>query len=366
MLSTNHSLKRLNILKRSAKVQPLGGNVSLDDLAFLVKRLTVQVDDLVEEKKILSPTTTPIEQLPLPPAPIPQSNLPITRQNSIIPPQQEQQQITKKIINHTTIDPWASYVPKNYGALLQRLEDIESLQKCPNDCCASTGTVSSADGVPWPQPIEPFNNNKSSSADTLDIQYTHWCTLMRCLPLMDPITSAHVKTVGLYAMREILKSKAATQKRGGDHHEVAATSHCCAASTATAPTTTRLRDSMSYLNIPDRLQSLVVQNADMTSVTAGVPVAATQDMPSWMSTSETKTALDSEAEAPIPLPKEDTATTPTPSGFPSPTYQLHTAKRFQKWVQYKKSKLKTNTDTAATPHSLGQSQTLRKIGSWFF
>lgn len=371
MLSTNHSLKRLNILKRS-KVEPMmmttGGNVSLDDLAFLVKRLSVQVDDLVEEnnqhKKAVS---SPVEQQQqqqqlvtlLPPAPTPQSNFadhplpPLTIDTSFA--RQHSHSFNKASASHTTIDPWASYVPQNYGALLQRLEDIESLQKCPNDCCASTGTVSSADGVPWPQPIEPFNK---TNMDTLDMQYTHWCTLMRCLPLMDPVTSAHVKTVGLYAMREILKSKA-NQKRSEAHHQSA--SSCCNHHSATTPTTatttTRLRDSMSCLSIPEQ------QKQQQQAV--GELIAATQDMPSWMSTSETKTALNEEA-APVPPPKEgNDHLTPTCSGFPSPLAHVHTAKRFQRWVQYKKSKSKTNTDTATTPLE-NKSQTLRKIGSWFF
>lgn len=335
MLSNNHSFRKLNILskKRSkVDVKPLAKNVSLDDLAFLVKRLSIQVDDLVEENQKKAIDAIPTQIIPS----LPQSNH--TRENSI-----------SKYLNptqhplappsHTTIDPWASYVPQNYGALLQRLEDIESLQKCPNDCCASTGTVSSADGVPWPQPIEPFRtcstSNEKNLIDMLDIQYTHWCTLMRCLPLMDPVTCAHVKTVGLYAMREILKCKA-SHKRERDYH-----AHCPSPVT----TSTRLRESMSCLNLTEK--PLIDS------------IAATHDMPTWMSTSETKTAI--EPTGPIPPPKEnETTTTPTPSGFPSP----HHHSRFQKWVQYKKISRKANTDTSTTP--MAQSQTIRKIGSWFF
>lgn len=358
------------------------GNVSLDDLAFLVKRLSVQVDDLVEEnnqKKSNSPvepsdTTAPQSQsqiltnqskalferqqqnLPaLPPLPAQQSNNVHTRQNSISQYIKPENTNLAKPAKHTTIDPWASYVPQNYGALLQRLEDIESLQKCPNECCASTGTVSSADGVPWPQPLEPFRNASSTEQqkDVLDIQYTHWCTLLRCLPLMDPVTSAHVKTVGLYAMREILKTKA-SQKRDHEPLSIITTKYSNSAYHPTDSTSTRLRESMSFLN-----------SATVGGLASTAPTA-TQDMPSWLTASETKTALDVEA-APTPLPKEQTlnesTTTPTPSSFPSPLFH-HTGKRFQKWIQYKKMSKKSNTDTATTP--LGQSQTLRKIGSWFF
>ncbi|KAG1085640.1 hypothetical protein G6F42_021315 [Rhizopus arrhizus] len=234
MLSNNHSFRKLNLLggKRS-KVEPIttlsNGNVSIDDLAFLVKRLSVQIDDLEtwKEKETAS-KQQPSEQQPSVQQPLPPLPQQETQQQQH--PHTHSQKDTKRPPTHTTIDPWASYVPQNYGALLQRLEDIESLQKCPNECCASTGTVSSADGVPWPNPIEPFQtthtNNTSSFMgssqqslnEMLDTQYTHWCTLMRCLPLMDPVTCAHVKTVGLYAMREILKTKANQKRDFFDQH----------------------------------------------------------------------------------------------------------------------------------------------------
>ncbi|KAI7893070.1 uncharacterized protein EV154DRAFT_479741 [Mucor mucedo] len=326
MLSSHHSFKKLNILskKRSkVDVKPIARHVSLDDLAFLVKRLSVQVDDLVEEhqKKTAAEAAAAavaVEEIPVLVPPV----------NTVMNEQKEMRPQHPLSVSHTTVDPWASYVPQNYGALLQRLEDIEMLQKCPNECCASTGTVSSADGVPWPQPIEPFSCSTSHDKgldEMLDIQYTHWCTLLRCLPLMDAVTCAHVKTVGLYAMREILKCKASHQRDG----------HCHPVDI----TTRRLRESMSCLQLTE---------------------------PVTLSLSETKTALDEEeegtggttvAEAPIPPPKE--TSTPTPSGYPSPHHS-----RFQKWVQYKRVSRKAHTDTTSTP--MAQSQTLRKIGSWFF
>lgn len=325
MLSSHPSFKKLNILSRKrakVDVKPMARHVSLDDLAFLVKRLSVQVDDLVEEnqKKAASETiATKVNP------PVDKCHEQEESMNNYIHPQHPLS------VSHTTIDPWASYVPQNYAALLQRLEKIEILQKCPNECCASTGTVSSADGVPWPQPIEPFScssNHDKDMDEMLDIQYTHWCTLLRCLPMMDAVTCAHVKTVGLYAMREILKCKA-SHKRDQNCHAKCGTT-----------TSTRLRESMSCLNLIER--------------DTIIPL------------SETKIELDEEV-GPIPPPKEDiilpkeneTTTTPTPSGFSSPHHS-----RFQKWVQHKRVSRKANTDTTTTP--MAQSQTLRKIGSFFF
>ncbi|CEP17263.1 hypothetical protein [Parasitella parasitica] len=355
MLSNNHSFRKLNLLggKRS-KVEPItnnsvsnsgkNGNISIDDLAFLVKRLSVQIDDLGKDSAIKKQTSEPLQ----PPLPQQDHHHHTNRDAAKRPP------------THSIIDPWASYVPQNYGALLQRLEDIESLQKCPNECCASTGTVSSADGVPWPNPLEPFQTSASSFMgssqqslnETLDIQYTHWCTLMRCLPLMDPVTCAHVKTVGLYAMREILKLKANQRRDFSDHYQHKQQQICC---NSAAATTTRLRESLSYLG--DKVNDV--------PTAASTTTPANQDIPAWMSTSETKTAI-SETVSSIPPavpPKETEATTtPTPSGFSSPT--LLSGKRFQKWIKYKKTQRKANTDTASTP--MIQSQTIRKIGSWFF
>jgi hypothetical protein len=357
MLSNNHSFRKLNLLhKKRSKVEPTARseNVSLEDIAYLVKRLSVQIDDLetwkeesIQKKSIGSQNTLAEQRIQLAqPPPVPQTN----QSQSVYP------KVASRPPSHTTIDPWASYVPQNYGALLQRLEDIESLQKCPNDCCASTGTVSSADGVPWPRPIEPFQssssplhlrgNNQQCINDILEVQYTHWCTLMRCLPLMDPVTSAHVKTVGLYAMREILKGKA-SQKREYDHRYNANMP-------APVTTSTKLRDSMNRFSHPE-----------MPVLTPYVPTTiATQDMPAWMSTSETKVGIDDTVAPPVPPKETETTTTPTPSGFPSPLFSHTGKKRFQKWVRHKKLQRKANTDTATTP--MEQSQTLRKIGSWFF
>jgi hypothetical protein len=159
-------------------------SVSVDDLAILVKRLSVQVDDL--EHWVTESNQKTQE---------PELEAPNTSDFLVLAP-------------HHIIDPWSSEVPPNYGALLHRLEDIKVLQNCPNSCCSSTATVNCVQGVPWPEPAPPFSGCFSTKTDDiLDVQYTHWCTLMRCLPLMDPVATSYVKTMGLYAMRDILALK---------------------------------------------------------------------------------------------------------------------------------------------------------------
>ncbi|KAI9247038.1 hypothetical protein BY458DRAFT_446540 [Sporodiniella umbellata] len=246
------------------KVSPQ--DVSLNDLATLVKRLSVQVDDLVEEQQ-----------------------------------QQQQQHHYKKPLDEPslfhvppiTVDPWATHVPQNYGALLQRLEDMDT-QPCPNACCSSMN-LSTAEGVPWPAPLEPFRSMSTDPFDLLDQQYTHWCTLMRCLPLMDPVTSVHVKTVGLYAMREILKVKA--QKQQQQQQQQRQQQQQASSSKIT------LRDSMSW-GVPET-----------------PPIACISYSPILQPQSQLLPL------SPPPLPPKEVST-PTPCISPQ-------KKRFKKWQKYK-------------------------------
>lgn len=279
--------------KRKNKVSPEQENVSLYDLANLVKRLSVQVDDLVvesnQQKKLIVEQQQ--QQQHQPPSPAPAAQLFHFQPHPI------------------TVDPWASHVPQNYGALLQRLEDMDGLQRYSSECCSSVTSISTADGVPWPKPLEPFRSTSSDPNELLDQQYTHWCTLMRCLPLMDPVTSVHVKTVGLYAMREILKIKA-NQKRENCHYHSSKTT---------------LRDSMSWGMPPSETLPMVCMN-------------------------------QFEIPAPPLPPKEaHTATTPTPCMSPASHHQKN---RFQRWIKQKTSNKKIYTPSTQSP-------TLNKSGgSW--
>jgi hypothetical protein len=311
MLAASQSTRKFErFYKKKSKPQE---SVSLDDLACLVRRLSVQVDDLEHWMEESNQKTSNTPATPVTPAAA--TTISLSQSSS----SESSLDNKKSTSQHIVIDPWASHVPQNYGAILQRLEDMESQQKCPNECCASVGSVSSADGVPWPEPIEPFRPSPSyldghhheNIHEILDIHYTHWCTLMRCLPLMDPVTSAHVKTVGLYAMREILKTKA-NQRREDMIHPAS---------------TTRLRDSLSYLSIHDKHR----YTPDWSS-----PV------PPGIRESETKIAIETEPSTPPPVPPKmsstETTTTPTPSSFPSPNMKKGTKKKIQKWLQLKKNR----------------------------
>ncbi|KAI9476584.1 MAG: hypothetical protein EXX96DRAFT_577665 [Benjaminiella poitrasii] len=385
MLSSTHSFRKLNILsKKRPKFDLSNKNISLEDLALLVKRLSVQIDDLGSWKddthhvKLDSNITLNQQQTYEPPMPLPQPQT-----NHEFQSYQDIKVVTApktKIPLHITIDPWATHVPQCYSALLQKIEDVESFQKCPNECCSSTITVSSADGVPWPRPIEPFQSNNTTGyqynlLDILETQYAHWCTLMRCIPIMDPITSAHVKTVGLYAMREILKAKA-MHKREHDyynhhyyhkHHSaiVPKMTSCCVsvdnAGTNSSITSSTLKGSLSCLASPERSIT-----RKPVATTAPVYVIANEDMPSWMCLSETKTALSDLAEdipPPVPPKESEINVTPTPSGRSSPLFS-HTGRRFQRWIMYKKAQRKANTNTANTP--MEHSQSFKKNRSLFF
>ncbi|KAI7901343.1 uncharacterized protein BX663DRAFT_514168 [Cokeromyces recurvatus] len=385
MLSNTHSFRKLNLSskKKRSRFDLSNRNMSLEDLALLVKRLSVQIDDLENNRKDDSNRTktdsnTTLNQQEIP---LPQPNL-----ESRHPMEKKSPSPSVQII----IDPWASYVPQSYGALLQKIEEIECLQKCPNQCCSSTIRVSSADGVPWPRPIEPFQSTHSrvcqaNKLDILDTQYTHWCTLMRSIPLMDPVASTCVKTIGLFAMRELLKQKAMHKREYNDHdcyhHTLSkqtttispssSSSFFCSSSPSRLPTVIdpgktiptvkpkTIKDSLNSLSSPER------PSGRQTSTP--LHMVANEDMPSWMCTSETKTAihelsLDDTQPPPPPVPPKEVIVTPTPSGRSSPLFS-HT--RLQKWIKYKKAQRKANTDTASTPITHSQSF-IKKNKSWFF
>ncbi|KAI7866472.1 hypothetical protein BDF14DRAFT_1882625 [Spinellus fusiger] len=128
------------------------------------------------------------------------------------------------------MDPWATRVPIEYATLLDSLRTLPCL---PCQCSPPIVTphVVPATHVPWLDPIKPF---QSKSIDPLERQYAHWCTLLRCLPLLDPTAKSHVTTVALYGMSEILKLKGSC----AFHH----------GSTRTA--SARLGDSMGFMSLP--------------------------------------------------------------------------------------------------------------------
>ncbi|KAI8367071.1 hypothetical protein BD560DRAFT_400018 [Blakeslea trispora] len=126
-------------------------SLSLEDLTTLVRRLSVQIDELESQKK-------PAKWI---------------------------------------MDPYADSVVQDYARLVRQLEEFN-----PN--CQFV--VESAAGLPWPPPV-PIEQQETSSL--IETQYTHWCTLLRCLPYLDTTTSHYIKTVALYAMRDILSNNAA-------------------------------------------------------------------------------------------------------------------------------------------------------------
>lgn len=335
--------------KKKNKVTPISklDPTSLENLAHLVKRLSVQIEDLENWKEELNQQTT-VNKSTDKQHSLEHDNTALQTFDTLNPSPEEIGNIRQFSVspgaapNYTLIDPWASYVPQNYAALIHKLEAMENPQNCPKKCCKSMEVVSSADGVPWPKPFEPFqtqsngylDDNTQNSSQILDTQYTHWCTLLRCLPLMDPVTSAHVKTVGLFAMREILKCKANQKREYKQCVEV---------------TPTKLRESLSHLSYYEKIP-----------VKSAIPIAA-QDIPPWMTKSETKVELDALPGPPVPPKESETLFTPTPSGLSSPVFYR---KRFQKWIKSRKANVKTNTDTSTTP--LAQSQAFKKVGSWFF
>ncbi|KAG0169157.1 hypothetical protein DFQ30_003912 [Apophysomyces sp. BC1015] len=73
------------------------------------------------------------------------------------------------------IDPWAADVPQAYASLLSKLPSTF---------------------------LQRLDDN-----DPLDTAYAHWSALLQCLPLMDADSQIHVRTIALYAMRQLSESK---------------------------------------------------------------------------------------------------------------------------------------------------------------
>lgn len=103
------------------------------------------------------------------------------------------------------VDPFSMEVLESYEKLLQQEPLLHKQHHCC--CCSATapGTVTAAPGIPWPLPQQPCRE-LSTDEDPLQAAYTHWCTLMRCLPLMAPSAQTHVRVIGLYAMRQLLQA----------------------------------------------------------------------------------------------------------------------------------------------------------------
>ena len=91
------------------------------------------------------------------------------------------------------VNPLGSDVVQAYDTLLQQNEHLNH----PCCCCG----VEAEPGVPW---YPPYNIQHRPNDDPLQDAYTHWCTLMRCLPTMDAEAQTYVRTIGHYAMRQLM------------------------------------------------------------------------------------------------------------------------------------------------------------------
>ncbi|KAI8150149.1 hypothetical protein BJV82DRAFT_11305 [Fennellomyces sp. T-0311] len=89
------------------------------------------------------------------------------------------------------INPLAADVVQAYDTLLQQNEHLT------HHCCCCADMVEAAPGIPW---FAPYHRPE----DPLQAAYTHWCTLMRCLPVMDTVAQTYVQTIGHFAMRQLM------------------------------------------------------------------------------------------------------------------------------------------------------------------
>ncbi|KAI9270433.1 hypothetical protein BDA99DRAFT_534542 [Phascolomyces articulosus] len=198
---------------------------SVHELTNLIGRLTAQLEKLETtkaEKKSNSNNEQEQQQHPQQ-----QSNY--NNNSNNINNNNNNSTTRKRII----INPLAADVTQSYDNLIQHNENLkQSMNMGQHHCrccsCANANTstggggtslssvvlphdenspiVEAASGIPWYSPLIHNNGSNASNENPLQVAYTHWCTLMRCLPLLDPAAQYYIRAVGQYAMRQLLHS----------------------------------------------------------------------------------------------------------------------------------------------------------------
>lgn len=222
--------------KRGAKEE----NRSVSDLSDIVKRLSHQVDRL-ETWSEMGPTKKE--------AGLDQKASPFANTGNIL------------------IDPLSPEVPEAYEALLQELSRNKPTDRSCNCCAAghlsnsarSSSKIEVSAGIPW-LPPPPTQSTWHTVDDPLRNAYAYWCTLMRCLPLLDTAAQRYIRTIGLYAMRQLLE--ATQQQQGGaasnraDFPRFSSSAAAVSGGNNTHTTTPLLKNSMSCLSFQNHHYNL--------------------------------------------------------------------------------------------------------------
>ncbi|KAJ8658451.1 hypothetical protein O0I10_005804 [Lichtheimia ornata] len=268
------------------------------------------------------------------------------------------------------VDPFSMEVLESYEKLLQQEPLLHKQHHCC--CCSATtpGTVTAAPGIPWPLPQQPCRE-LSTDEDPLQAAYTHWCTLMRCLPLMAPSAQTHVRVIGLYAMRQLLQAMDArrctsTATLTSNGHK--STTRC---TTATCSTSVASPRQQSYNNTSATLQAANNNNNNgphqATSLTLA-PLSSSsllKNSSSCLNIYAHTDATRKKADAWIPHIR-DQRTTPSsiPSSPPPPAPQPSSASSMHHYY---------STTTATTPPNATSSSSSSdhhrrhaKLRKWFF
>ena len=229
-MDINNNIDKKKYNNKSQRNKQIDENVSVHELTDLIGRLTAQLEKLETSKveRNLSPNNNEQRQQ----HPQQQSNNNNNSNNS-------NSNNKKRVV----VNPLAADVTQSYEKLLRQDEYLQqSIVGHPCSCCScainTVGTselpivdediaeVEVAPGIPWFSPYIPSSsslinsssansNNALSNNDPLHSAYVHWCTLMRCLPSMDPGAQYYIRTIGHYAMRQLLHSM---RNHNNDHN----------------------------------------------------------------------------------------------------------------------------------------------------
>lgn len=257
-----------------------------------------------------------------------------------------------------SLDPFSMEVLESYEKLLQQEPLLHKQHHCC--CCSATtpGTVTAAPGIPWPFPQQP-SRELSMDEDPLQAAYTHWCTLMRCLPLMAPSAQTHVRVIGLYAMRQLLQAmdaRTCTSTATLTSHGQKST-RCTTTSTMASPRqtyNTGVNSANSTSGVQPQATSLTLAPISSSSLL--------KNSSSCLNIYAHTDATRKKADAWIPQAREQRSTSSIPSSPPPPAPQPSSASSMQ---HYYNTTTTTNTNTT-TPSNMNSSSRHAKLRKWFF
>ncbi|KAI7881693.1 hypothetical protein K492DRAFT_194137 [Lichtheimia hyalospora FSU 10163] len=262
-----------------------------------------------------------------------------------------------------SVDPFSMEVLESYEKLLQQEPLLHKQHHCC--CCSATtpGTVTAAPGIPWPLP-QPPSRELSTDEDPLQVAYTHWCTLMRCLPLMAPSAQTHVRVIGLYAMRQLLQAMDGRRCTSTATLTGQKSTQCTTTTTSTVASPKQAYNTSGIIQSANSTHGVPPQAASLTLA----PISSSsllKNSSSCLNIYAHTDATRKKADAWIPYVRDQRTPSSIPSSPPPPAPQPSSASSMHHYYS-------TSTNTTTPPNTTTTSTTSNdhrrhaKLRKWFF